>query len=564
MPLLLLSLILSSCEARHEVNSGYESQNSSDVVFGGRTLRVASFDELRNPLLVSMWGSEPKDSLLITRAERVGARYDILNSAKVPEGGAFVSVAYPSDLLRSGQYLLVSQSNQEPVYYYGGKVGSDGKADVALRRLQSQFTFQFDLKSFPATAQLEKVQLYSLYEYGWINLQNGTFETVEGNYTHQVPVTFPVQKTMREVRDRDGVYRCSLLSIPAKEQELMLKVIIDGQSYVVTFAPENMVSGADYLCEVMVMNRYEPVTLSNSEKNKGREEVTISQPAFPDFEYTLTSSYHKNLSNNHGAVFEFWVDSRVDQERELEYKLLIKDAFGNIVSQSPTYGGLTVKPYFYDGFQVPIYISVPRAGEYQYQILLRNKGNNEFYEPAQREDDLPQDKVLTIHDQQPVLATYFLLGGEHKGFATISKVPLNTPSHVAISLSNYSSREQTLRIRLYHRRNPLEDHSNLGAVISENPIASWSDLVGEGTVKVSPQASATASIPYEIKVSRPQVQRFPGYIAATIEYNNSGVELPLLKDGTLLYKYSHHLYNPNPIVNSSGVYNIAYIDVQQS
>lgn len=48
----------------------------------------------------------------------------------------------------------------------------------------------------------------------------------------------------------------------------MLKVIIDGQSYVVTFAPENMVPGADYLCEVMVLNRYEPVTLTNSEKNK--------------------------------------------------------------------------------------------------------------------------------------------------------------------------------------------------------------------------------------------------------------------------------------------------------
>lgn len=54
------------------------------------------------------------------------------------------------------------------------------------------------------------------------------------------------------------------------------------------------------------------------------------------------------------------------------------------------------------------------------------------------EDDLPQDfKVLTIHDQQPVLATYFLLGGSIRGFATISKVPLYTPSHVVISLSSY-------------------------------------------------------------------------------------------------------------------------------
>lgn len=528
----------------------------------GRVITLRSIQgSFEAPILLSIWGSSESDSLLITDVHKQNNGYVLQKSIKSPAIDTYVSAVYPNNLFRTKQYVLVSHSNQQEVYYYGGlmSAGNDN-ISLSLSRVQSQINFSIDLSSFPKSSILEEVSLSALYEYGWINLVDGSFATVEGSYEQQMPVSKTINQEIKSLVDSSGSFDVSFYTIPASEQELMLRVTIDGRTYISSVPSEKLSGGIDYKCSVNILNKYTPVVLEENEKKYGRGDVLISQPSFPDFEYTVTSSYFKKLSNHQGAVFEFWLDSRVDQKRNLEYKLLIRDKNHKIVSESPTFGGLSVQPYHYEGFRLPIYIDVPEPGKYMYQLLLRNKGEQAFYEPAQRGDDLPRDKELDIHEQQNILTTSFQLGETNKGSSSITPLKYDKKYNARITLSNYSSLNQDAVIRLYHRRNPLEDHSNLSEIIDETPISSWQDKVGEMKVTVSGMTSKSFQIPFMITVSHPKVSRFPSYICATIEYNN-GKELPLLIDGTLIYKYSYNQYNPNPYIDGAGVYNLAYIQV---
>lgn len=513
-------------------------------------------------LLFTVWGETAADSLHITTAQQSNGGWAVKKPFEFKKNSQ-VSALFPSHLQRHEEAILVMEREQSPVYFFSKKLGeSDSrKLDIDFRQVQSTVSMHFDVSQFSPNDRIDEVRVQSRYTYGWIHLNNGNFTRMDIPFDESTVYTHSVGKTIAEVSDQ-GKYTFDYLLLPQGETSMMVWIKINGRDYVTSLLMNEARSNHQYHFEISLLNRYSITPLTDEEKKRGQVDgnEVIEDIFFSDYEYTTTSEYLKSISNNHGVVFTYWLDSRIEEVPELEYKVLIRDEVGNVVARSPIYGGLKIQPYHYDGFSVPIYIDAPKEGKYTQQLLLRKKGDTQWYEPNQKGDDTPQDKEFEVHREQSVFASAFRLdkGGEKASVAGITQRKYNHPYTAQLTLNNYSSSPKTVKIRLYNRRAPKEMHSN----ITLSDESAWQDLVGHTSVVLSPLSSNEVLIDYQITVKHSSVDRFSPYICATITYpDQPEKEYPLLMDGSLIFRVASSVYHPAPIVTNSYVNNKAYISI---
>lgn len=553
--LLLVTLLgLISCEKAIEKPTVPQITPSKIVELRGAQLPQGT------ELLFTVWGESPADSLLISTAQRAEEGWTISRQYEVNKT-ALVSALYPSDLKRHEGAILVMEREQKPVYHYSKKIGkSDShKLDIDFQQVQATVSMHFDVSQFSPTDKIDEVRIQSRYTYGWIHLNTGDFIRMDIPFDESTVYTHTVGRAISEVADK-GRYTFNYLLLPQGETSMMVWMKINGRDYVTSLLMNEVRSNHQYHFDISLLNRYTITPLTDTEKQRGQEDTNevIEDIFFTDYEYTTTSEYLKSISNNHGVVFTYWIDSRIDEAQELEYKVLILDEAGNIVSRSPVYGGLKVQPYHYEGFSVPMYISVPKEGIYRQQLLIRKKGDTKWYEPNQKSDDSPQDKELEVHNEQYVFVSAFRLdkGGEKASVAGITPRDYDSKYTAQLTLNSYSTVPKTVQIKLYNRRQPKETHSNI--VLKDE--SAWQDLVGQAIVELDPLSSTEVLIDYEITTKHAPVERFSPYICATISYlDNLEKRYPLLMDGSLVYRIASTAYHPAPIVTNSYVNNKAYV-----
>lgn len=553
----LISLLLASCD--RAIN-----RELSEVVTPSK-VAVLRAQELpaEAELLLTAWGTTPADSLLITTAKKANGAWVVDKQYELQSQG-LISALYPSNLTRHQESVLVMENIQTPILYYSVKAdkSSSRELTIDLQQVQVTISMHFDLSQFQPTDRVDEVRVQSRYAYGWIHLNSGDFTTIDIPFDESTIYTHTIGKSVGEVISADGKYTYDYLLLPQGETSMMVWLKINGKDYVASLLMKEALSNHQYHFDIALLNRYSPIPLTDEEKQRGQSDnnEVIEDIFFTDYEYTTTAEYLKNVSNNHGVIFTYWLDSRIEEVPELEYKVLIRDEAGNVVARSPIYGGLKIQPYHYDGFSVPIYIDAPKEGKYTQQLLLRKKGDTQWYEPNQKSDDTPQDKEFEVHREQSVFASAFRLdkGGEKASVAGIIQRKYNHPYTAQLTLNNYSSSPQTVKIRLYNRRAPKEMHSN----ITLSDESAWQDLVGHTSVVLSPLSSNEVLIDYQLTVKHSSVDRFSPYICATITYpDQPKKEYPLLMDGSLIFRVASSVYHPAPIVTNSYVNNKAYISI---
>lgn len=510
-----------------------------------------------NEVQVTMWNPNNNQQVYSSQAININGDWSLNKKLKKNNLRSTVSIYYPSSLTRSNHYALLLHSYQKPVYY--GYAENTFPKNIELKRVQGQLNLEIDLSDFPDESILEDISLAPLFGYGWINLVTGAFQPMEGQYSDQLVVRRIFDKSISSLKD--NILMTSFYFIPAQKQSLTLTITINSREYIATIKPRRIIANGDYKYHIKLFYKNSPVVISDEEKKLGcRDNMNVSNEINHNYQYTSTDDYNKSISNCSGVVFSFWVDNLSDKIKELEYKMLILDDQNKVVSQSPIYGGVVINPYSYEGFGVPLYIDAPKAGYYTYQLLLREKGKDTFFEPAQRDDDTPTDKVISINHKEHLFCTRFQLDQNiNTPSASIAKRKFNELYHATVTINNYSSEDKSLIVRLYHRRNPLEQHSNLDPSLVN--IDSWEDIIAEQTTSIPGKSSRTLQIPYQFKIKRPLVNRFPAYVCATIQENN-GIERPLQRDGNLLYKLTCKEANPNSRINALAVYNLSYVSVE--
>lgn len=522
-------------------------------------LRAASAIN-KSPLFLSVWGEEPADSLLISSVEQIDEKWKIADDYQL-KNKALLSIVSPFPLKRHKEALLVMEQDQTPIYYASKELSVPSEPlQLELKQVQATISLRFDLREFAPNDVINEVRIRTEHTYGWIHLNSGNFITMEIPYDETVVFTKSIEKPIQTLTSNQ-IYTYEHLVLPQGKCQIYVWIMINGKDYVATLKADELKSNYKYQYDIHLFNRYALSDLSEEEKNQGSQDTNenIETILFTDYEYTMTSEYINEVSNNHAALFSFWLDSRVDEAKELEYKLLLRDATGEIVARSPIYGGLVIKPYHYDGFSVPIYINVDQKGVYTHQLLLREKGKTNWYEPNQKSDDSVENKQIRIWREHSAFISAFRLdkGGRKNSIGEITAREYNKNYTAHLTISNYAKVPLGATIKLYSRRDPKSTHGNI--ILDDE--TTWNDLIGTKRVLLDGFSSNEVYIPYAITVRRPSVKRFAPYICATITYDDDSDEYPLLLDGDMIYKMTSGVYNPNQLISSSFINNKAYIDV---
>ncbi|WP_244401575.1 fimbrillin family protein [Porphyromonas somerae] len=507
-----------------------------------------------------MWGEQPADSLLITTVEQIDEKWKIADDYQL-KNKALLSIVSPFPLKRHKEALLVMEQDQTPIYYASKELSVPSEPlQLELKQVQATISLRFDLREFAPNDVINEVRIRTEHTYGWIHLNSGNFITMEVPYDETVVFTKSIEKPIQTLTSNQ-FYTYEHLVLPQGKCHIYVWIMINGKDYVATLKADELKSNYKYQYDIHLFNRYALSDLSEEEKNRGSQGTNenIENILFTDYEYTMTSEYINEVSNNHAALFSFWLDSRVDESKELEYKLVLRDATGEIVARSPIYGGLTIKPYHYDGFSVPIYINVDKVGVYTHQLLLREKGKTNWYEPDQKSDDTLENKQIRIWREHSAFISAFRLdkGGRKNSIGEITAREYNKNYTAHLTISNYAKATLGATIKLYSRRDPKSTHGNI--ILDDE--TTWNDLIGTKKVLLDAFSSNEVYIPYTITVRRPSVKRFAPYICATITYDDDSEEYPLLLDGDMIYKMTSGVYNPNQLISSSFINNKAYIDV---
>lgn len=526
---------------------------------GGQTLGTAG-------LYLSVWGKEQQEEILLTKVPKVGDGWKLQEPCVVRQP-AFITATYPDTLLRHKESLLIDDRDQTPVYFASQELGNEDSRSLTLnfKLVQAKINLHFDLSAFPSSSRVEELQVAPRYAYGWLNMKEGVFLRFNSPEYDRGFMKFPIGKTISELCPDGNPYRFQYLMIPQGECDLAVIIKIAGEEHYFNVRLEEVKSNTEYNVTTSLFNRKEIIPVSEADQRKGMDIPIppIENIFFTDYEYTCTHQYMQDLSNNSGTYFRLWVDNRTDRQEQLDYRLLIRDESGQLVSASPIYSGLSVRPYHYDGFVIPFYLSVPRPGRYQHQLLLRGE-NGVWYEPNQKDDDTPEDKYFNVHPQQPLFVASVALDDPagHTHMATIQSPKYNTPGTTYWRLNNYSDKEQHVTIKLYNRREPFENHHQM--ILDDT--TTWCDPIGAGDYTIPPHTSHLIAIPYNLSKRRPEVNRYLSYICASVTYHTpnpngleQGKEYPLLQDGNIIYRKAHTEKNPFPFVGSSLVHNLILI-----
>ncbi|MBR8712240.1 fimbrillin family protein [Porphyromonas levii] len=564
----VLLCLLASCQKEVDYPEGLSTQ-PTQVNRTIASLRASSNVLGEDGIHFSIWDTESKDSLLITEASKKGDVW-LLDEKFVVDRPSYVSAVYPSSSLRVNEAVLITEQEQTPVYYSYVDLKTSNSKSLTLnfKLVQAKINIHFDLSSFPSSSQVSSIRFVPRYSYGWLNLKEGVFNRMNTKEYESPSIERAINKTVKELVSSTKTFDFEYYMMPQEDTDLAVFLTIDGIEHYSSIKFKKVRSNTEYNVNVDMFNRKEIIFVPEEAKRKGMDLPIpqIEEIFFTDYEFTTTHEYLKNLSNNSGVVFQFWLDSRIDYEEELEYRLLIRDVDGKVVSQSPIYSGVSIKPFHYDGFMIPFYLSVPKPGKYQYQLLLKGR-KNVWYEPNQKYDDNVEDKFFEVHPRQDVFVSAFNItetsGKTHS--VSVNSLKYNTEYKSAWILNNYSSTEQKVMIRVYNRRQPYETHSK----IKLDETSTWLDQVGEATITIPPMTAHRVEVPYTITKRHPRVNRFLPYICATITYhspNNHGLQLgkeyPLLADGDILYRRAYEAKNPSPFVGGSLVNNVGHIDVE--
>lgn len=561
--ILAISILFSLLSCSRDIDAPqYESRTQTYPPMEISSLRSSSTTVLGDAdLFFSVWSKSNGDSILLTSAPKVDGEWKLQQSCKITEP-VFVSAIYPNNLLRVEESLLLKESDQIPIYIACQDLNEHSKKDLTLdfKLIQGKVFFHFDFSSFSTSSMVDEIRFMPRYSYGWINMQQGVFNRMNTKEYERITIPAPIGKTINELCNGGKIYTHDFLIMPQSQTEMSVWIKIDGVEHYFNVSFLEIKSNTEYNVNVDVFNRHEIVQLTPEEKEKGNSQPIpeIKDIWFTNYEFTSTHQYMQNICNNSGVVMHFWLDSRIDYSEKLDYRLLIRDVNDNVVCRSPIYSGLTIKPYHYDGFSVPFYLSVPSNGKYRYQLLLKGK-DGVWYEPEQKDDDQPKDKYFQVHDRQSIFSTALYLsdtsGKMHIG--TIADLRYDQPYNSVWELNNYSTQTEEVTLKIYNRRQPFENHSRIKLKDSNT----WEDFLGEATFELPPLSPFKAVVPYTITKRHPDVDRYLPYICATITYHNpsngleAGKEYPLLSDGDLLYHKTNSMRNPNIFIGQSWINN---------
>jgi len=561
-----LSKLLNSCFIAVAVFLATGCSNA--ISYDQPSITPTSVTELRaasaindSSMLLAVWGSDPADSMLISTINQIDDKWKLAEDYQLKENGLLSIVSPLFPLKRHKEALLVMEQDQIPIFYASEELSVPTEPlQLELKQVQATLSLRFDLSEFAPDDVINEVRIRTEHTYGWIHLNSGNFTTMEVPYDETVVYTKNFDDTIERLATNQ-VFTYEYLVLPQGKCQIYVWIKINGKDYVATLEAKELRSNHKYQYDIHLFNRYIPVNLTDEEVGRGFQDTNevIEECVFPDYEFTMTSEYLQEISNHHAALFSFWLDSRIDETKELEYKMVLRDQIGKIVARSPIYGGLKVKAYHYEGFSVPIYVGVENEGVYTYQLLLREKGKTNWYEPDQKSDDTLENKQIRIYKEHPAFISAFRLdqGGRKSSMGEIATRKYDKKYTAHLTISNYVNCSIGATIKLYCRRDPRSEHGN----IMLDDETSWNDLIGTERVVLKGLSSNEAYIPYTISIRRPRVNRFAPYICATITYDDDPNEYPLMLDGDMIYRKASGAYNPNKWIASSYINNKAYIDV---
>ena len=441
---------------------------------------------------------------------------------------------YPSKgLQRLEQEFLYDFSEQQEALYYTDSVTPQSTVyAVSFVPLLPKQRVTLDMSALPSDALLEELSLKLVYPYGTFRLSDATFY-------RNTDYRYPGKLIKRIGKPNPGVYSQDVFVFPGEENEpLWGTVTIAGKVYELTPAGNKVEerkwqAGGVYEQRFVIPNRYRLAKLPQKEQGNFGKVVPLKYPVREEsdlYDVTVTDYLWRTAYNNEGYIFRLWVDNYSDEEKELEMMVRVLTLTGQVVCQSPVYKGCKVKPWHYDGFTLPLFITVPQPGRYRYQLLVRTPQEEEWHEPIPTVEDTPASKEFEVKPSVGVFVagvrTLDNKGWMHRG--SIYRALPNEQNTFRLHLNSYLATEQKATLRLRYRRDPIADgHTNY-----TDDLRSWDDVIATTPITLPAQRTTLVEVPFAIPKAYPTIQRYQPNLYATIDFGD-GEEHILNEDANL-------------------------------
>lgn len=543
------------------------SQGTHLRLMAGETLRSMRMDDDEMLVYVSS-----DDTLVFqTTAVLKGGEW-ILATPYTLSTPVTITCVYPGKgLVQDDGQILIRERERKDVLTYRAKADvHNSTLSVHFSHLLSRVKVLYDLSGFPGGSMINEVSLWTAYPYGWFNLHRGSL------WRHE---NFESGRIVDQVNKQwnEGVYAHEFYVLPGEKGGVIpVSITIDGKDYKSTLqdVKRNWEAGCEYVYRLQPLYRYAPTPLTSEDRSYSAvTPLGIETGGDRDFSSTTTDAYWRTIDNNSARIFPLWVDNLTPTAQKFDVVLRFLDEQNTVVCQSPIYSGFeTKRAGDYVGFQLPMYVSVPRTGRYRYELLVRPTDTDKWYVTQEKDIDSPADRWITIVDNIGIYSAGIRMTAESAlaGKSLISTIKYDTPYTFVVYLNSYLSEEKEVTLRLYYRRDPIAD----GHSLYTQETHRWMDEVGRVKVTVPSGVCTPVEIPYVLRERRMIPGRFPSHLCLTIDMGD-GVESPLLSDDNLVYKKACRLKDytlfeggerrpilAGDIVSNYGVNNKAYVEAE--
>ena len=421
---------------------------------------------------------------------------------------------------------------------------------VALKNLMTKFTVRLDFSEYSGARHIDKIELAGTPWRANINVKTGEVFYAEEYDFVSVGISDEVVK--------GDLYDVCFYTFPMpKGKTPTLKLFLDGKVFtldLLTASDREWKSGDNYVYTAKVKSLRSRTAIDVSEDVRSHDKMEVYDiTEAPYFRLATTSGQWHILPKNQTTVLGIFVENMTDNDFNGDVRLALEDEAGNVVQQGTYWSQFPIKSYEFDGLRLPFIARVP-AGEYSLQVYLRKEGDTKWFKPQIMEDlSGEKDFKVTVTDDYPAVrfsVSYWREKDQNEGpfyESLISTVRVGIPYKYSALLNSYENVDKQATIRLYHYRNTANDGYSIYRDKGKSTTASWKDLLAQKRVTVKAGTETKVEFPYRFVLSRPVVDRFCGYLYATIQYDG-GKEYPLQVDANNLYKTSQEvsvIYNPN-------------------
>lgn len=512
-----------------------------------RTLYVSGADVVGND--TTLWS---------TRAKLDVDKWALETPKEITSDG-YLFAFYPDKGFKRDQNDNIFYSwhpGEAPLLYAREEYGKDKPSlTLTLKNLMVKFTVRLDFSDYKGAKKIEEIALADAPWRANINVKTGNVYYVD-SYDY---VSQNISTTVT-----GEVYDFEFYSFPMpKGKSPSIRLTLDGNTFSIDLRSASDIewkSGENYTytAKVQSMNDRTPIALTEDVRSDDTMEVYDVTEA-PYFRLSATSGQWRILPKDQTTVIGIFVENMTDQDFNGDVRLVLEDLSHHIVQQGTYWSHFPIKSYQFDGLRLPFIARVP-AGEYYLQVYLRREGDTKWFKPDMIGDIAsPEDRKVTVTEHYPYVrfATAEWRTRDQNGGpfyeSLISTVRLNTPYRYAATINSYEAENKPATIRLYHCRDTKSDGYSLFKDKGKSAASEWKDLLAEKRITIKGTGQTSVSLDYKFSTKRPVVERFCGYVYATIQYDG-GKEYPLQVDANGLYATSQRVSVVND-PNGGGLWN---------